>query len=213
GVVAPSQEIYDEVKRTVAEKKVVVSMGSVAASGGYYIASPATMIYANPGTITGSIGVIMKFSNIEGLLDKVGLKANTLKSGPFKDIGSATRPMTVADQAVLQGVIDSIQSQFIRAVASGRKLPEAKVRELADGRIFSGEQAVKLKLVDKLGGLQDAIDKAAGLADIKGEPRIIYPPKKKRHFMDLLVEEAMEDLVAAVSRQQGMSARYQLEGR
>ncbi len=213
GAVGPSQEIYEEVKKLVAKKKVVVSMGSVAASGGYYIAAPATRIYANPGTITGSIGVLMKFSNIEGLIGKIGLKAYTMKSGSYKDIGSPTRTMTEADKAILQGVIDSIHSQFIRAVADGRKLPEETVREFADGRIFSGEQALGLKLVDKLGNLQDAIDEAAKLAGIKGEPHLIYPPKKKKLLLDMLVEETVSKLGTAVRDQQrGLSVNYELDG-
>ncbi len=213
GAVGPSQEIYEEVKKLVAKKKVVVSMGSVAASGGYYISAPATRIYANPGTITGSIGVLMKFSNIEGLIGKIGLKAYTMKSGSYKDIGSPTRTMTDADKAILQGVIDSIHSQFVRAVADGRKLPEEKVREFADGRIFSGEQALGLKLVDRLGNLQDAIDEAAKLASIKGEPHLIYPPKKKKLLLDMLVEETVSKLGTAVRDQQrGLSVNYEMDG-
>ena len=180
GVVGPSQEIHAEIKKLAAKKKVVVSMGSVAASGGYYIAVPATTIFANPGTITGSIGVLMKFSNVEGLLDKIGMKAFTLKTGKFKDVGSPVRTMSPEERAMLQGVIDSTHSQFVSAVAEGRKLPLEEVRAIADGRIFSGEQAMKLKLVDRLGTLQDAIEEAGRLAGIKGEPELIRPPKKKK---------------------------------
>jgi protease-4 len=150
GVVGPSQEIHEEVKKLAAKKKVVVSMGSLAASGGYYIAAPASVIFANPGTITGSIGVIIKLSNLQELLDKVGVKVTTIKTGTYKDIGSPSRPMTEDDKALLQGVIDSSYNQFVKAVAQGRKLPEAQVRLLADGRIFTGEQALALKLVDRL---------------------------------------------------------------
>jgi protease-4 len=210
GVVGPSQEIYAAVKSLAKVKKVVVSMGSVAASGGYYLSAPATEIYANPGTITGSIGVLMKFSNIEGLMDKVGLKAFTIKAGKFKDVGSPVHPMTAEERAMLQGVIDSTHGQFIRAVAEGRKLPEAQVRAIADGRIFSGEQALALKLVDKLGTLQDAVDEAGRLGGIQGEPELIKPPKKKKQMMDLLVESAAEHLGMVSGAGQDVSVDYRL---
>lgn len=212
GVVGPSQEIYAEVKKLAEKKKVVVSMGSVAASGGYYIAAPATRIYANPGTITGSIGVLMKLSNIEGLMGKVGLKAFTIKSGRYKDTGSPVRPMTPEDKAILQGVIDSIHGQFIRAVSTERNIPLEEVRRLADGRIFTGEQALPLKLVDRLGNLQDAIAEAGRLAGIKGEPAVIYPPRKKLNFWDILLGEAESRLGAVLRRESGVSANYELDG-
>ncbi len=210
GVVGPSQEIHAAVKKLSATKKVIVSMGSVAASGGYYIAVPATVIYANPGTITGSIGVLMKFSNIEGLLDKVGMRSFTLKTGKFKDTGSPVRPMTDEERAMLQGVIDSTHGQFVRAVAEGRKLPEEKVREIADGRIFSGEQALGLKLVDRLGTLQDAIDEAGRLAGLSGEPQVIRPPKKKKLLLDMLVEESARRIDRVLGTSRGLSLNYEL---
>ena len=138
GVVAPSQEIYEEVKKFAAKKKIIVSMGSLAASGGYYISAPANLIYANPGTITASIGVIIKLSNIEALMDKIGIKATVIKTGKFKDSGSPVRELTKEDRAMFQSVIDSTHNQFVRAVASGRKLPEDEVRKIADGRVLSG---------------------------------------------------------------------------
>lgn len=210
GVVGPSQEIHAAVKKLSASKKVIVSMGSVAASGGYYIAAPATVIYANPGTITGSIGVLMKFSNIEGLLDKVGMRSFTLKTGKFKDAGSPVRPMNDEERAMLQGVIDSTHGQFVRAVAEGRKLPEEKVRAIADGRIFSGEQALGLKLVDRLGTLQDAIDEAGRLAGISGEPQVIRPPKKKKLLLDMLVEESASRIDRLLGTSRGLSLNYEL---
>jgi protease IV len=210
GVVGPSQEISAEVKGLAKVKKVVVSMGSVAASGGYYISAPATMIYANPGTITGSIGVLMKFSNIEGLMGKVGMKAFTLKTGKFKDVGSPVRSMTPDERAMLQGVIDSTHSQFVRAVAEGRRLPVEEVRRIADGRIFSGEQALEHKLVDKLGTLQDAVEEAGRLAGVKGEPQLIKPPKKRGHLFDLLVEGAAEHLGLLSRSDSGVSVDYRL---
>jgi protease IV len=212
GGVGPSQEIYEEIKKLAERKKVVVSMGSVAASGGYYIAAPAAVIYANPGTITGSIGVLMKFTNMEGLMGKVGMKAYTLKSGQFKDIGSPVRPMTEQDQLMLQGVIDSTYGQFVAAVAEGRKLPVEEVKVLADGRIYTGEQAKTLKLVDKLGNLEDAVAEAGRLAGLKGEPQLIRPSKKKKLLLDMLVEESAGKIGNLVKWESGISVNYELDG-
>ncbi|HTG81641.1 MAG TPA: signal peptide peptidase SppA, partial [Geobacteraceae bacterium] len=212
GVVGPSQEIYAEVKKLAARKKVVVSMGSIAASGGYYIAAPASLILANPGTITGSIGVLMRFSNLEGLMGKIGMKAFTLKTGKFKDVGSPVRPMTDQDKEMLQNVIDNTHSQFVKAVAEGRKLPFADVKAIADGRIFTGEQAVALKLVDRLGTLQDAIDEAGRLGGIKGEPELIRPMKKKKLLLDMLVEETAAKLGIIARQEHEFSVNYELEG-
>jgi protease-4 len=212
GVVGPSQEIWSAVKKLKKKKQVVVSMGSVAASGGYYIAAPASLIYANPGTITGSIGVLMKFSNLEGLMDKVGMKAFTLKTGRYKDVGSPSRKMTEDEKAMLLAVIESTHTQFVKAVAEGRKLPEAKVRELADGRIFSGEQAMEYKLVDRLGTMQDAIEEAGRLGGITGDPHIIKPPKKKPYLLDMLVEESAGRFGSLIRKDKGFSLSYELEG-
>jgi protease-4 len=191
GGVGPSQEIYEEVEKTVKIKPVVVSMGSVAASGGYYISSPANRIFANAGTITGSIGVILEFTNFQELLKKIGLKSQVIKSGEHKDIGSPVRPMTEEDREILQSLIDDVHQQFIAAVAKGRKLDPKKVAVLADGRIFSGQQALSFGLVDQLGDLQDAIQAAAGLAGIKGEPKVVYPPREKPGILQYLVEESV----------------------
>lgn len=210
GVVAPSQEIYEEVKKFAAKKKIVVSMGSLAASGGYYISAPASVIYANPGTITASIGVIIKLSNIEQLMDKIGIKATVIKTGKYKDSGSPLRELTAEDRAMFQSVIDSTHNQFIKAVASGRKLPEEEVRRIADGRVLSGEQALALKLVDRLGTFQDAIDEAGKLAGIKGEPEVILPPKKKVNYLDLLAEGAEGSFDGALNKVgRGMQLMYQ----
>ncbi|MFZ2948796.1 MAG: signal peptide peptidase SppA [Desulfuromonadaceae bacterium] len=190
GIVAPSQEIYAEVKKFAARKKIIVSMGSLAASGGYYISAPATMIYANPGTITASIGVILKLSNIESLMDKLGIKSYTLKTGKYKDSGSPVRQLSAEDRAMLQSVINNTHQQFVRAVAEGRRLPIEDVRKIADGRILSGEQAMEHKLVDRLGTLQDAIDEAGRQAGISGDPELLLPPKKQINYLDLLVEGA-----------------------
>ena len=212
GVVGPSQEIHAEIKKLAKKKKVVVSMGSVAASGGYYIAAAANYIFANPGTITGSIGVLMRFSNMEGLMGKIGMKAFTLKTGKFKDVGSPAHPMSEPERAMLQAVIDNAHSQFVKAVAEGRKLPEAEVRTIADGRIFTGEQALALKLVDRIGTLQDAIEEAGRLGGISGEPKLIRPPKKKRLLLDMLVEETASRISGAVRHENEFSVNYELGG-
>jgi protease-4 len=190
GGVGPSQEIHEEVKKLKGKKIVVASMGALAASGGYYIACAAQKIYANPGTITGSIGVIMQFVNVKDLIEKIGLKGMVVKSGAFKDIGSPMREMKAEERELLQGVIDNVHSQFIAAVAEGRKMERESVAKIADGRIFSGEQAKSLGLVDALGNLEDAVTEAGKLAKIEGEPRVITPPKKKLSILELLKEEA-----------------------
>lgn len=185
GAVAPSQEIYSEVKKAAAKKAVVVSMGAIAASGGYYISCPATRIIANAGTLTGSIGVIMEIPNIEGLLTKIGVKTEVIKSGKNKDIGSAFRAMKPEERELLQGVMDNVHEQFIRAVAEGRKLKIDDVREIADGRIFTGEQALAKGLVNELGTLEDATKIAAKLGGIKEEPEVVIK-KDKVSFIDML---------------------------
>ncbi|MGO8988987.1 MAG: signal peptide peptidase SppA [bacterium] len=193
GGVGPSQEIYREVMKIRPKKKVVTSMGSVAASGGYYIASASDLIVANPGTITGSIGVIMQFSNFEELLKKIGIKGVVLKSGEHKDIGSPFREMTPEEKKIMQDVLDNVHQQFIQAVADGRKLDPAKVAEIADGRIFTGEQAKNLGLVDQMGNLQDTIEITAKMVGISGRPNVIYP-KKRLSIWELL----MRDMASAV---------------
>jgi protease-4 len=190
GGVVPSQEIYNAVKYAKKEgKKVVVSMGSVAASGGYYVAAAADKIVANPGTLTGSIGVKMEFANLEKLLEKIGVQGMVVKSGEYKDIGSPFRTMTEPEKKLLQSVIDDVHSQFISAVAEGRQLQEADVRAIADGRIFTGQQALALKLVDQMGDLSDSIQLAGSLAGIKGKPAVIEK-RKKIHFFEYLKEES-----------------------
>ena len=212
GIVAPSQEIYAEVKKFAAKKKIIVSMGSLAASGGYYISAPSSMIFANPGTITASIGVILKLSNIETLMDKIGIKSYTLKTGKYKDSGSPLRQFSAEDRAMLQSVIDNTHEQFVRAVAEGRKLPVADIRKIADGRILSGEQAMGLKLVDRLGTLQDAIEEAGRVAGISGDPELLLPPKKKVNYLDLLVEGTEGTFNGPLGRATGgMKMMYEAE--
>ncbi len=187
GTVVAAQEVYGAVNRLRHEtgKTVVVSMADVAASGGYYISCAADRIFANPGTITGSIGVIMEFPNLEGLFGKIGIRTTTIKSGEFKDTGNALREMTERETRLLQELIDDVFSQFVDAVEKGREMDEGEVRALADGRIFTGRQAKELGLVDELGDLEEAVNRAAELAGIEGKP-VILQEKKKRRFWDLL---------------------------
>lgn len=174
GAVAPTQEIYEEIEKLKKKKPVIASLGGLAASGGYYIASACDQVVANPGTMTGSIGVIMELANVEELMRKIGLKESSIKSGPHKDIGSPFKPLSAEQKAILQSLVDNVHGQFVRAVARGRKMPEEKVRELADGRVFSGEQAKELGLVDLLGSIEAAVDLAAKKAGIEGPPQVIY---------------------------------------
>lgn len=175
GGVAASQEIYEELRkvRQLHGKPVVASLGTVGASGGYYIAAAADKILSNPGTITGSIGVILQIPNLSDLMQKVGIRSVVIKSGPYKDIASATRDLTPEERRLLQRLIDDIHDQFIQAVAEGRGLPRERVEALADGRILSGRQALELGLIDQLGNLQDAIAKAAELGGVPGKPQIV----------------------------------------
>lgn len=188
GAVGPSQEIFTEIRRTIKEKPVIASMGGTAASGGYYIAAACTQIVANPGTLTGSIGVIMEFVNVEGLFEWVGLKATTIKSGEFKDVGNYARKMTAKETRLLQDVVDDVQRQFVEAVSEGRGLTIEDVETFADGRILTGAQAAKLKLVDRLGNFPDAVELASELADIQGRPEV-YWPKKKAGYLDLFLDD------------------------
>jgi protease-4 len=190
GAVAPSQEIYQEILkfRREAKKPVVASMGSVAASGGYYIAAAADRIVANPGSLTGSIGVIMQIPNLGGLLQKVGIKATVIKSGANKDLASMTRDLTDSERRILQEVLDDVHDQFIDAVAAGRHLDRARVEPLADGRIFSGRQALGLGLVDELGDFSDAIARAGALVGVSGRPKVIQERRRRFFLWDLLTE-------------------------
>ena len=174
GAVGPSQEIYNEVLKTrESGKTIYASMGALAASGGYYIASAAERIFANPGTLTGSIGVIMVFSNAQGLMKKIGLQPEIVKAGEYKDIGSPARAMTQKERNLLQSVVTDVHQQFIEAVANGRNISVAEVTKIADGRILTGRQAYSLNLVDQMGGLQVSIDQIAHKVGIIGSPKII----------------------------------------
>jgi len=188
GGVGPTQEIHREIQKTAETKKVIASLGGVAASGGYYIASAANKIVANPGTIIGSIGVLMEFVHLEDLLEKIGIKFEVLKSGEFKDIGSPHRELTKRDREILNSLISDIQSQFVAAVANGRELALDKVSQIADGRVFSGVKAKELDLIDVLGNFQDAVDVAKDMAAIEGEAILVYPKKSKAQLWELFLE-------------------------
>jgi protease-4 len=192
GGVAASQEMFEAVRkfRTETHKKVVVSMASVAASGGYYVACAADKIYANPGSITGSIGVIAEWYNYADLLKWAKLQDVVFKSGEFKDTGSPSRPLTDAEKTYFQNLIENMFGQFIKDVAVGRKMSEGDVRKLADGRVFTGLEAKNNGLIDELGALQDAVAAAGKMAGIVGEPRIVTPPKKKISIFDILFGDA-----------------------
>jgi len=198
GVVAPTQEVYDALLRVrEAGKPVVASLGAVAASGGYYAAVAADQIYANPGTLTGSIGVIMQLANVDTLLKKVGVDFVVVKAGQFKDIGNPARAMTPEERRVVQSLLEDVHGQFIEAVARGRKLDRSAVVQFADGRVFSGTQALALRMIDALGGLEDAVNAAAKLANLPTPPPV-ERPRRKFSIFDLVRNELGLALPAAL---------------
>jgi protease-4 len=198
GVVAPTQEVYDALLRVrEAGKPVVASLGAVAASGGYYAAVAADQIYANPGTLTGSIGVIMQLANVDTLLKRVGVDFVVVKAGQFKDIGNPARPMTPEERRVVQSLLEDVHGQFIEAVARGRKLDRSAVVQFADGRVFSGTQALDLRMIDALGGLEDAVNAAAKLANLPTPPPV-ERPRRKFSIFDLVRNELGLALPAAL---------------
>jgi protease-4 len=181
GAVAPTQEIFEEIQRAKKQKPFIASMGGMATSGGYYIAAACDKIVANPGTLTGSIGVIMQLTNFEELMKKVGVKGFNIKSGANKDLGSPFQTMSPEGREILQSLVDNVHSQFVAAVAKGRGMNEAQVRKLADGRVYSGAQAKELGLIDQFGSLDDAIELAARRAGIEAEPAVYYSrPEQER---------------------------------
>lgn len=188
GAVGSSQEVYDEVIKTKAKKPVIVSFGNMAASGGYYVAASATKIVANPGTLTGSIGVIAQFFQVDEVLKKFNLRWEVIKSGTNKDIGSPLRPMTADEKKLLQSMISDVYDQFVTAVAAGRNLEKQKVTEFADGRVFSGRIAKELGLVDELGGMEKAVEVAVAESKMTDEPKVIYPSKEKYKFLEQFAE-------------------------
>ncbi len=191
GAVAPSQEIYEAVKKF--PKPIVGSMGSVAASGGYYVASGLKKVYANAGTLTGSIGVIMEFMNLKKLYDWAKVERYSIKTGKFKDAGAEYRELAPEEKDYFQALVMDTLDQFKGAVAQGRKLSMEEVTAIADGRVFTGVQAKKLKLVDEIGTLDDAIAYIAKEAKISGKPRIAYPAKKSKGLQDLILGSGKDD--------------------
>ncbi len=208
GGVVPSQEIHDAVKRIRSKnnKAVIASMGSVAASGGYYIAAATDRIVANPGTLTGSIGVIMETANVEGLLQKIGVEGIVIKSGKYKDVGSPLRKMTEEERGLMQAVMDDVHKQFIEAVAEGRSIELPVAQALADGRVFTGRQAKAAKLVDELGDLEDAIQLAAEVAGIEGEPKVVEP--RRRFSLRELLDSKLSMMFPKLDVQAGVSLKY-----
>ena len=198
GAVAPSQEIYDELRRVAEDKVVVCSMGSVAASGGLYVAMGCDRIVAEGGTLTGSIGVISQFVNVKGLSDRFSVKVETVKSGKLKDAGNPFRDMTPEDRAYWQALVDQVYRQFLSAVAESREMAEDEVRKFADGRVLTGEQAQQLGLIDDLGNFHDAVDLAKEQAGLKGEPRLVYPPEQRSRFFEDLFGDAARAVARAI---------------
>lgn len=194
GGAAASEEIYREVRRIRDEKKkrIVASIETVGASGGYYIASATNKIYANDASIVGSIGVIAQWVNYEELMKWAKLKDVTLKAGALKDVGSPTREMTPEERAYLQSLIDNMHTQFIHAVADGRGVKDEDIKKIADGRVWTGQQALPLKLVDQIADFRGALKDTAKAVGIKGEPNIVRPYKPKRTLADVIFGDASE---------------------
>ncbi|WP_054948714.1 signal peptide peptidase SppA [Numidum massiliense] len=202
GDVVASDEIYHKLLQVKREQKlpIVFSFGSTAASGGYYVATAADKIFSNPLTLTGSIGVIMESYNLSELADKVGIKSVVIKSGKMKDIGSLFREMTKEERDVLQQLVDESYDRFVEVVATGRDLPEAEVRKIADGRVYTGQQAKKLKLVDELGTLDDAIAEAEKMAGIREATVVSYKQGS-----------SLPSWLGVLGKDQGLSAQDLLE--
>jgi protease-4 len=186
GAVAPTQEIFDELQKVRSKKPLIASMGGMATSGGYYIASACEKIVANPGTMTGSIGVIMQLNNIEELMKKIGVKGQNIKSGANKDIGSPFKTLSPEGEVILQSLVDNVHGQFVNAVANGRGMDEAVVKKLADGRVYSGAQAKDLGLVDELGNLEYAVDLAAKRVGLEESPVLYYSRLEQERWWDKL---------------------------
>ena len=199
GAVATSQEILDGLRRLAEDKVVVCAMGNLAASGGLLVAMGCDRIVAEPGTLTGSIGVISTFPNVRGLLHKLDVEMNTVTAGKMKDAGSPFREFSASDRAFWQDLADRIHRQFILAVAEGRDLPVEQVERFADGRVMTGEQAAELGLVDELGGFQDAVDLAKEMAGLRGEPRLVYPPDERARFLEDLLGGVAQKVAQSVA--------------
>ena len=213
GVVAASQEIYDELRRARADGKIVVaSMGGVAASGAYYVACGADSIVANPGTLTGSIGVIMSFPNTGELLKKIGIDMQVVKTGEFKDMGSVTRPITPDERQLVGELIGDVYDQFVHVVADARRMDVEAVKKIADGRVMTGRQAYQLGLVDRLGGFKDAVTLAGRLAGISGEPTVVKKRKRVTTLWDILDNlRGMASTMASRVTRETVSLEYMLQ--
>lgn len=188
GVVGPSQSLYREVKRLREDGiPVVATIGAVGASGGYYVALAADSIFALPGSITGSIGVIMEYPEVSALMEKVGVDVQVVKSAEYKDVGSPFRPLSSTDRQILEGLVTDVYHQFVETVVEERKLPVDEARRLADGRIYSGRQALEYGLIDRIGNLQDALAAVGRMAGLGEDPQIVRPPNEEFTLLDLLL--------------------------
>ncbi|MBC2704043.1 signal peptide peptidase SppA [Desulfobacula sp.] len=194
GGIGPAQEIYREIIKTKMDKKIVTSMGSVAASGGYYIASATDKIVANPGTITGSIGVIMEYANIMEIAKKIGISPVVIKSGEYKDMGSPLRELKDSEKKIFQALVDELHFQFVNDTAKARGIDVQTMATLADGRVYTGQKALKLKLIDRLGNLDDAIRWVGEMANIEGELKPVYPREDKITFIKKLADTLFKDI-------------------
>jgi protease-4 len=194
GGIGPSQEIYREIMKIRTKKKIIASMGSVAASGGYYVASATDGIVANPGTITGSIGVIMEYANIMEIAKKIGISPVVIKSGKYKDMGSPLRELKDTEKKIFQNLVNELHLQFVNDVAKARKIDIPTMKTLADGRIYTGEKAFNLKLIDRLGNLDDAVRWAGEIANIKGELNPVYPKEDKITFIKKLANTLFKNI-------------------
>ncbi len=205
GAVAPTQELYTELLKLRENKPLVVSMGTVAASGGYYLSCSADWIVSNPGTVTGSIGVIMELTNLEGLFDKLGIRSRTIKSGQHKDMGSPFRELTPEEEELLSEMIKDTHEQFVEAVLGGRPVEPEEIRPYFDGRVFTGRQALGLGLVDELGNINDAMRKASELAGLEEIPsEIVEPERKRRGLISILFGRSFLDKLNAVMEAAGV---------
>ncbi|MFU8804644.1 MAG: signal peptide peptidase SppA [Bradymonadaceae bacterium] len=211
GAVGPSQEIYEGVKRLRAQKPVVISMGTVAASGGYYVACGTDMIFANPATITGSIGVISQFFDVHKVLDLASIDVNTVKTGPYKDSGSPFREFGVDDELHMAALIGDIYDQFVEVLADCRGMDLEEAKGLADGRVFSGRQAKELNLIDEIGTLQDAVDHLKAELNLD-EPPVVYPPKERMGFLSEMLRTSMQTTVSEARNQTTPRLQYRYVG-
>lgn len=202
GEVGPSQSIYREIKRLRDSDKrpVIAAINSVGASGGYYVALGADSIYANPGAITGSVGVIMELPNVGGLMQKVGVDMQVVKSAEHKDIGSPFREMSPSDRKVLDAMVQDVYAQFVETVALERRQTREKLGSLVDGRVLSGRQAMHAGLIDRIGNFNDAVAAAARMAKIGKEPKLLYPPEKGVTLFDVIMGRAAAHAMSKIMR-------------